>query len=168
MKKIVVRFGLQSFLFAAVLFLIMLLVGKDMSFKVQEVLGYLSIVASLSFVFFGIKHYRDKENSGLISFGKALGLGMLITVFVALGFAVIDFIYTAYINPDFLQQYTDYSITELEKTLFGEELATAKQKLISDMESMGSPSFMAAMMFVTVVLVGFIISLLSSLILQKK
>lgn len=168
MKKTVIRFGLLSFVVTSILFLIMLVVGQGLSFNTQAVLGYATIVISLSFVFFGIKHYRDKENNGTISFGKALALGMLITLFVGLGFAVIDFIYTAYINPDFLEQYTTYSLTELEKTFSGEELIAAKEKLKSDMESMGSSSFMAFIMFVTVTLIGFIISLVSSLFLQHK
>lgn len=167
MKKFIIRYGLLSLLFAAAIFLIMLVVGKGFSFKTQEVLGYVSIISSLSFVFFGIKQYRDKENGGVISFGKALGVGMLITLFVALGFAIIDYIYTAFINPDFAQQYLDYSLSELEKTLSGEELIKAKEKARQQMESFGS-GVGALFMFGIVTVIGFIISLISSLFLQKK
>lgn len=167
MKKFIIRYGLLSLVFSAAIFLLMLVVGKGLSFKTQEVLGYVSIITSLSFVFFGIKQYRDKENGGVISFGKALGLGMLITLFVALGFAIIDYIYTAYINPEFAQQYLEYSISELEKNLSGEELIAAKEDITKQMESFGS-EFGALFMFGIVAVIGFIISLLSSLFLQKK
>jgi hypothetical protein len=99
MKKSILRYGLFSFLSALILFLCALVFGQGLSFETQTVLGYVTIVASLTFVFFGIKHFRDQENSGVISFKKALGIGMLITLFAALGFAIIDYLYTAYINP---------------------------------------------------------------------
>jgi hypothetical protein len=167
MKKFILRYGFISLLIGAAIFLLMLVVGKSLSFKTQEVLGYVSIISSLSLVFFGIKQYRDKENGGSISFGKALGLGMLITVFVAIGFAIIDYIYTAYINPDFAQQYLEYSISELEKSLSGEDLVQAKEKLTNEMESF--TSLMGAIfMFGIVTVIGFIISLISSLVLNKK
>jgi len=167
MKKFILRYGLLSLIFSAAIFLIMLVIGKGLSFKTQEVLGYVSIITSLSFVFFGIKQFRDKENGGVISFGKALGMGMLITLFVALGFAIIDYIYTAYINPEFAQQYLEYSLSELDKTMSGDELIAAKESMKKQMESFGS-AFGALFMFVLVTVIGFIISLISSLFLQRK
>lgn len=168
MKKTVIRYGLYSFLIAIILFLSALVFGQGLSFETQTVLGYLSIAASLSFVFFGIRYYRDTQNNGVISFGKALGIGMLITLFSAIGFAIIDYLYTAYINPDFINQYTANSIANLEKTLSGEELIKAKQELNDSMEAMGSSSALAFFMFSIVAVIGFIISLLSSLFLNKK
>ena len=167
MKKTVIKFGKYAFITAAVLFLAALVLGKSLSYGAQEIIGYSSIVVSLVFVFFGIKNYRDQENGGSISFGKALKIGMLITLFAALGFAIIDFIYTAFINPEFLEQYTQHMTENLESTYSGEELATKKAELDSSMEYMTS-GFMAFIMFSTVVLIGFVISLISSLILNKK
>ncbi len=168
MKNTIIRFGLYSFFAAVILFLAALVFGKGLSFETQTVLGYVSIVTSLSFVYFGIKHFRDRQNNGSITFGKALGVGMLITLFAALGFAIVDYIYTAYINPDFIDQYTANSIANLEKTLSGDDLVKAKEDLVSQMESMGSSSALALFMFVIVTVIGFIISLLSSLFLNKK
>tara|TARA_R110002073_G_scaffold123234_1_gene266749 strand:+ start:44636 stop:45142 length:507 start_codon:yes stop_codon:yes gene_type:complete len=168
MKKTVLRYGLFCFLAASILFLSALVFGQGLSFEAQGVLGYVTIVAALVFVFLGIKHYRDKENNGVISFGKALGVGMLITLFAALGFAIIDYVYTAYINPDFIDQYTANSIANLEETLSGEELVKAKEDITSKMESFGSSSALAIFMFAIVTVVGFVVSLLSSLFLNKK
>ena len=167
MKKIIIRYGLYGFVAAAVLFFCALTLGENLSYGTQEFIGYSSMVLSLIFVFFGIKNYRDKENNGKISFGKALAIGMLITLFAALGFAIIDFIFTAYINPDFAEQYMTHSMENLEKTYSGEELVAQKEKLNGMKEYMTS-SFMALLMFATVLLVGFVISLISSLILNKK
>jgi len=166
MKKTVIKFGLYSFVVASILFLCALVFGKGLSFKAQEIIGYTSIVVSLTFVFFGIKSYRDNDGNGAITFGKALGVGMLISLFAALGFAIIDFIYTSYINPDFVQEYMDHSLKTIEETYTGEELAAKKEELKS-MEGMSS-FVLALIMFATVTLIGFVISLVSSLVLNKK
>lgn len=168
MKKTVLRYGLFCFIAAIILFLSALVFGQGLSFEAQGVLGYVTIVASLVFVFFGIRYYRDQKNNGVISFGRALGIGMLITLFAALGFAIVDYIYTAYINPGFIEEYTTNSIANLEKTLSGEELIKAKEDLTTQMEAFGSSSTMALFMFGIVAVIGFIISLLSSLFLNKK
>ena len=49
-----------------------------------------------------------------------------------------------------------------------EEFKTQSAEFKQQMEAYGSPSFMAGLMFVTVILIGFIISLISGLILQRK
>jgi putative flippase GtrA len=166
MNKTVIKFGLYGFITAAILFLLALVLGDGLSFATQEVIGYSSMVVSLVFVYFGIKNYRDYENNGHIRFGKALGIGMLITLFAALGFAIIDFIYTSYINPEFVDQFISYQLEVAEKSLSGEELI-AKKTEIESYKDMSSTA-MALLMFVTVILIGFIISLISSFVLNKK
>ncbi len=152
MKKTVLKFGGYGLLVALVIFLSVLYFGQGLSYGTQEVLGYLSIVISLSFVFFGIKHFRDKENEGRVGFGKAILIGLLISLITALGFAIGDYIYTTSINPDFFEEY---------------RAAMQAKGYQGDI-----PEFTSAMgafiMFLTVALIGFIISLISALILQKK
>jgi hypothetical protein len=166
MKKTVIKFGLFGFITAIILFFLALTLGQDLSFETQEILGYSSMVVSLVFVFFGIKTYRDKENNGRIGFGKALAIGMLITLFAAIGFAVIDYIYTSYINPEFVDQFIGHQLKVAETSLSGEELV-AKKEEIESYKDMSSAA-MALLMFATVILIGFVISLISSLVLNKK
>lgn len=168
MKSTIVKFGVYSFLTAITLFLIGLIVGKSFDFSTQEIIGYTSMFVSLSFVYFGIKHYRDNENDGKISFGKALQIGILISLFAALGFAIIDYIYTTVINPDFAAEYLEKTSENLQKTLSEEEYLKQKAALEQQMKDYGGSGFMAFIMFVTVVIIGFILSLLSSLFLQRK
>lgn len=125
---------------------------KDIDLSTGEVIGYATMIASLSFIFFGIKHFRDKVNSGTVSIGKAVGIGVLISLFPAIGIAIADFIYTAFINPDFFKDY----VAMME--------AKGNTEPIPEWGS----GMMALVMFLTVMVLGLIVSLISALILQRK
>ena len=168
MKQTVLKYGGYGLVTALVLFLLALALGKGLSYSKQEVLGYVTIVSSLSFIYFGIKHYRDKVNDGVVNFGTALGIGMLIAVLVGLGIGIADYIYTTVINPDFMTEYMDYTLKTMEETLSPEEFALKKAEMETQMEAFGSSSALAVVMFLTVVIIGFIVSILSGLILQRK
>ncbi|WP_452601489.1 DUF4199 domain-containing protein [Pontimicrobium sp. MEBiC06410] len=168
MKNTVIKFGTYGLLVAILLFLLALWLGKGMSYSSQEIVGYTTMIASLSFIFFGIKHYRDQVNNGIVSIGKAFIIGLLISAFVGLGIAIADYAYTTLINPDFAQEYLETTLKTMESTLTPEEYKTQKAVLIQQMEDYGGSGFMAFIMFVTVVLIGLIISLISALILQRK
>ncbi|SDB59801.1 Protein of unknown function [Flavobacteriaceae bacterium MAR_2010_188] len=168
MKKVVLKFGMLGFITAFGLFCLALLLGEGLSYNAQQLLGYGTMVASLSFVYIGIKHYRDNENSGSISFGKGLKVGVLISMFASFGIALFDVIYTTLINPDFVTEYLNTGLAQLETEYSGTELASKKAELIQQMEDYSHPLFMAAMMFLTTLIIGFIISLISAFILKKK
>lgn len=168
MNNTIIKYGLYALISGFLLFGLPFIFGMGLDFDYGELIGYTSIILSLLFVYFGIKHYRDKVNNGKVSLGKAIAIGMLITLFAAVGVAVFDYIYTTQINPDFATEYLDYSIKKMETTLPPEELKVKSAELTQQMKDYGSPSFMAFIMFSTVVILGFIISLISGLILQRK
>lgn len=158
----------MAFLVGAVLFLAGFLFGKNLGFDTMAVIGYTTIFLSLIFVFFGIRHYRDHENNGEITLGRAIGIGICISLFSALGFALIDYIYTSQINPDFTKDYLAHSIESLKATAAPENFEAEKAALIKENEAFGSPVILALFMFTIVTVLGFIISLISALILQRK
>lgn len=152
MQSTILKYGLRGLLTGLVIFIIHLIFSNNFSYSTNEILGYISIFISLSFVYFGIKHYRDKVNDGVVSFGKALLIGVLISVLAAIGIAVADFIYTKFINPDWFESY--YEMMQ----------DAGKQDEIMEMTSLKAGLFM----FTLVTIIGFIISLISGLILQRK
>ncbi len=168
MKNTVIKYGLYALVSGFVLFGLPFAFGMGVDFDYGELLGYTSMILSLLFVYFGIKHYRDNVNNGAVSLGKALGIGMLIALFSAVGVAIFDYIYTTQINPDFANEYLEYSIKKMEASLSPEQVKIKSAELRQQMKDYGSPGFMASLMFVTVTILGFIISLISGLILQRK
>jgi len=148
MKNTVLRFGAYGFTVAVVLFL----VGLYSDITTNVFIGYATIIVSLIFVYFGIKHFRDAVNNGTITIQKAIVIGLLISLFSAVGIALADYLYTAYVNPDFFSDYAE--------TMKAEN---------PDMEVQEFTSGSAALfMFGVVMAVGLIISLISALILQRK
>ena len=170
MKSTVLRYGIFSAIAICGLFIVGWFFGKqaDIDYSTQEIIGYTSMILSLSFVFFGIKHFRDKVNSGKVSFGKAVLIGLLISLIAGLAFGLIDVIYIEYINPNFAVEYYDYQTAELKATLSGAELDTALTQMESQKEMFMSTTMNFIIMSLTVFVIGFIISLLSALILQRK
>jgi hypothetical protein len=153
MKSTVIKYGLYGLLTGAIIFTLHLVLGiNNLDYSTNEILGYVSIFLSLSFVFFGIKHYRDKINNGSITLGKAIAIGVLISLLVGIGIAIADFIYTKFIDPSFFDNY--------EKML----IEQGREDEIFEMTSGAAAIFM----LILVTIIGFIISLISGLILQRK
>lgn len=168
MKKTILRFGLYGVLAVLVLsILIWSLIGV-VDDAMGEIIGYTSMVLSLLFVYFGIKHFRDKENNGHVSFTKALAIGVLISLMVAIAFGVLDLIYVKLINPDFMTDYYTRNLEQLQATLPVEEFEIRKTELASEKEMFMNPLVHFSIMSMMVFIIGLIISLLSALILQRK
>ena len=168
MKNTVFRYGIGSALGIFILFLISSLLLKGVDFKTQEIYGYASIIVSLSFVYFGIKHFRDTKNHGLLSFGKGLVLGLLITLFASITFGVYNVVYVEFIDPNFMTEYYQHYVEQISKTLSGVELQEKIKEMEAEKEMFSSPVMNFLLMFLTVFMIGLIVSLLSSLILQNK
>lgn len=153
MKSTFLKFGSNGLLVGFIIFFLHLFFGVDnLSSATNEIIGYVSIFISLSFIFFGIKHYRDHINNGIISVGKAIQIGIIIAFLVGLDIAMADFIYTKFIDPSFFTNY--------EQKL----IAQGKEDEIVKLTSTTAALFM----LVLVTILGFIISLISGIILQRK
>ena len=167
MKRSILRFGLYSIITVSLLsLLIWSLIGTtDNTFG--EVIGYSSMVVSLLFVYFGIKHYRDRENNGIVSFGKALLIGILISLMASLAFGILDIIYVKFINPDFMTDYYNGMLEEAQSLPAG-EFEIRKAELESEKQMFSNPFMHLLIMSTMVFVIGFIISLISAMILQRK
>jgi len=168
MKKSILRYSTYGSITLGVLFAFGMLIGGSIDYSTSEIFGYASMIISLLFVFFGIKHFRDKENNGIVSFKKALQIGVLISLIVAIVFGIIDFIYVKFINPDFMTEYYAHSVEQFRTTLSEAEFQVKLEELESQKDLFMNPFLTFLVMTMTVFVLGFIISLISSLILQRK
>jgi len=168
MKKTVLRYGLYGAAAICILMLLSWFLGKNLDFSTQEIIGYATMIISLSFVYFGIKHFRDKENNGTITLKSALLIGALISLLTALAFGVLDVIYVKYINPDFMTEYYNVTLAQMKETLPTDEFEVKRAEMEAQKELFSSAWMNFLIMSMTVFVIGFIISLISGLILQRK
>lgn len=167
MKKIILRFGLYGIITIGLLSILIWSLVDVVDNTMGEIIGYTSMVLSLVFVYFGIKHFRDKENNGAVTFAKALLIGVLISLMVSLAFGILDIIYVKFVNPDFMTEYYD-GMLEQAQSLPVKEFEIRKAALQSEKEMFLNPFIHFFIMSMMVFVIGFIISLLSAVLLQRK
>ncbi len=168
MKRTVIKFGKYSSIILVVLFGLSFIFQESMDYSTSEVFGYVVIVVALSFVYFGIKNYRDTINDGLVSFSKALKIGVLISLIASLTFGALNVVYTEIINPDFTEEYYAHSVEKYRESLPEAEFKVKYEQLESEKDLFTNPLINFMVMALTVFIIGFIISLISGLILQRK
>ena len=131
-------------------------------------LGYLVMLVALSMIYFGVKRYRDREQGGVIKFGKAFLMGLSIAAVAGVVYVFVWEIYLASTDHAFIEQYTSAAIEKKEAAgVSGAEL----QKAIDEMEKMkeqyGNPLFRLPMTFTEIFPVGLIIALISAALLRN-
>jgi Protein of unknown function (DUF4199) len=169
MKRTVLRYGIYATLTivtlsAAHFFIIM----PNVKYDNGEIAGYLTMILSMVFVFAGIRYYRDRVNNGSLSFGQGLKVGVLIILIPSVSFGLFDILYTEVLNPSWSADYIRH-YEEKIKAAGPPAVADKKlKKLHDDMEMFGNPLFQFLLMSVTVFIIGFIATIISSLALMRK
>ena len=175
MQKVVLTFGIIAGIVNTILWFAFssIWIDKDgkMDFEMGETLGYLSMLVALSMIFFGVRSYRDKQLGGVISFGKAFQVGLLITLVASVIYVAGWMIYynTSEIAQTFPEQYLNYMMENLRKEGKPEvEIQQQVAQMQQGMELYKNPLVMIGMSFVEIIPVGLLISLVSALILKRK
>ena len=168
MKKTIVRYGGFSVIFMVLFFLAeMMVFANKNDFKVQEIFGWVGIFISTMFIFFGIRYYRDRHNHGSLSFGRGLKVGLLILLMPSLTFGIFNVIYVM-LNPDFMDTYYNYQVTQLKESLPAGEAALKIQAMEKDKEMFMSPAVQFFAMFFSVFAVGLVVTVISALVLRRS
>jgi hypothetical protein len=162
----ILKFGLISGILSSLMMLATMpflhKLGGDMGY----VLGYTAIVLSFLLVYFGIRSYRDNTGDGLITFPKAFGIGISITLISCVFYVVTWEI--VYFN--FMHDSMDtYSTQMVEKMKASGASASAIQAQVQQMKRYKEdPLYKAAFTFIEPFPVGLVITLISAGILRKR
>lgn len=169
MKKIIIICGLLAGLIVAAWMLLAMSGYKSPNFEGSMLLGYTGMVVALSLIFVGIKSYRDKQGNGTISFGKALKMGLLITLVASTIYVIAWQIDYYFFIPDFFEKYSAHIIRDMKA--HGASPAQIQQQM-TDSQQTGklyrNPLFNAMFTYIEILPVGIIMSLLAALILKRK
>lgn len=165
MKNSIVRFGLVGAVLAIIFFVGPWLIwGTSLPYDTAETIGYLSILISLSVVFFGVKHFRDHRNDGRLTFSEGFKTGVLIALFPS----VAVFFYTVLFFNYYGDAYLEYANTHMQKTMSADEFAQYQAQVEAMSGMMKSPVFQGGVMFLTVFIIGLVVSVLSAMVLKKS
>jgi hypothetical protein len=170
-KRIVWKHGLGAGLVVSVLMAVMLPLCMNgvIAFEYSQLLGYSAMVLAFVFVFFAIRSYRDTVAGGSVTFGRALGVGLLVTL-VASGVYVVawEVVYWGFL-PDFAEQYGDFVLEKMRAEGASEaRLAAEAQKMARFAELYKNPLFNVAVTFLEIFPVGLVVSLVSAGILRRR
>jgi hypothetical protein len=132
-------------------------------------IGYASMLVAFSLVFVGIRNYRNKYSEGVISFGKAFKIGIMMVLIASTIYVVAWLFDYFFFIPDFAEKYSAHTLDKL-KASGASQIEIDKQT--QEMASMGrmykNPFFNAMMTYVEILPVGLIVTLISSFILKRK
>src|SRR6185295_18074882 len=170
MKKIVLTFGLISGAIMSALMTVVMVFAHQTDPGRGMIIGYTIMVLSFLLVFFGIRSYRENVGNGYISFGRALGVGLLIMLISCVCYvATWEVVYHKFM-PDFGEKYLAQSIERVRAS------GKSPQEIESEIASMRSMMqiynsnifFNMALTFLEPLPVGVLMSLISAAILRKR
>lgn len=168
MKSTVYRYGIYATLTIVGLSWGVFFLLKNLGQGLQEAAGYLSILLAMIFIFFGIRHFRDRVNGGYLSFGQGLKVGVLIVLIPAVAFGLFDILYTEILNPTWKDDYYSKYIENIRKSVAADKLEAAIKKAEKEKEMFSNPLFQFLLMGGTVFIIGFIVAIISSLTLRRS
>lgn len=171
MKKTILTFGLIAGVAQAILMLIsMSLLSPGADFKSGELVGYATMIVSLSLIFFGVRSYRDKNLGGVITFGNAFKVGILIAAIAAAIYVIGWLIY--YYGGDGKALMDAYFAQAVDQIRQSGESADAIDQKVKEMEKFKeiykNPAAVVGITFLENFPVGGIISLISAALLRRQ
>jgi uncharacterized protein DUF4199 len=169
MKKTVLTFGLISGAIMSALMFATIPFMHKIGFSRGMVVGYTTMVLAFLLVFFGIRSYRENVGDGRISFGRALGVGLLIMLITCACYVISWEIIYFNIMPDFVDKYAAFIIEDARANGASPAELTAKMEEMKKFRELYSHLFInVAFTFLEPLPVGLIMTLISALILRRS
>lgn len=169
MKKTVITFGLLSGAVATVLSFLTLPFAERIGFDRMLIVGYTVIVASMLFVYFGVRSYRDNVLGGQMTFGKAFAAGMLITLISCVCYVVGWLVMYYGFMPDFGDRYAAHMVETVRANGGSQaEIDTAIKQGQDAIRMLENPFINAAVTFTEPFPVGVVVTFISAAVLRKK
>jgi hypothetical protein len=169
MKRVVLTFGLIA---GAVLVGMMLITAPFMDkigFDTGTIIGYTTMVLAFLMTYFGIKSYRDNVAGGAITFGRALSIGLLITLVATVCYVAAWEVMYYKFTPDFGDKYAAYAVEQTRKSGATQAQIDAKQREMNEfVESYKNPFINASYTFLEPLPVGVLLTLISAALLRRK
>jgi hypothetical protein len=167
MRRTVLTFGL----IAGAIMSLEMIVGLPFIDEIGSlglVVGYTTMVVAFLMVYFGIRSYRDRVAGGTISFGRAFGVGILITLVACLCYvATWEVIFYGF-TPDFFDKYAARVVAKTQASGATAEQVEAKRREMAILATQyKKPLVNVAYTFIEPFPVGLVFTLVCAGLLRK-
>jgi len=133
--------------------------------------GYAGMLLVFTFIFFGIRSYRDNQGGGKVSFSKAFQIGILITLLGSLLHSVGWQIYNL-VNPDFkrffLEKFTEYQMARVKNAPDPSAVSEIQQQIETFRKIYDNPLLDMLVSAMLIFPAGVIVTIISSLLLRSR
>jgi hypothetical protein len=170
MKKNILVFGLISgVIVSSMMIYSTLACYNDPDFESNMVLGYAAMIVAFSFIFVGVKNFRDKYNNGVISFGKAFKIGLYITLIASTIYVGVWLVDYYLFLPDFIDKYSAHVIKEAQESGATASEISSKTTDMKELKEMyKNPLLVILITYTEIVPIGVVVSLIAAAILKRK
>ena len=159
--------GLASIVLAAFIAVTALL-HHQVQWVATLTFGYSVMLVAMSFIFVGVKRYRDVERGGVIRFFPALGLALLIALIATIAYTLIWEMYLAATHYRFMD---DYIASVLAKARASGKSAAEIARMSAELDGIramyANPLIRLPMTAMEVAPVGLAVSIVSAALLRN-
>jgi hypothetical protein len=131
----------------------------------NKVQGYVFLVILIVALYFLIKSYRDNYLHGQMTYGQAVGAGMVIFLYYSIITAIFTYILFAFIDPGLIDKQIAYAEEIMQKRGLPQEAMDAAMKI---QQKMIKPGIIAPMSLLSNMLYGLIMSLIIGIFVKNE
>ena len=172
MTRTVLVFGLIAGIILSIFIFVSVPYMRNMSadsMATSMFVGYAVQLLCFSMIFFAVKQYRDKYNGGLISFGKAFRIGLLISLIGSAFYVIAWAIAYHFMIPDFMDIWERCQLeAAVNKGASTQEIADIKQQVADGKEMYSTWWGFTAFTFLEIFPTGLLVSIIAALLLKRR
>lgn len=163
-KKIAMNYGLLLGLASVLLSVITYVMGVHLERPWWASL--LGITIMVLFIVYGLKAFKS-DNEGFLSLGEAIKVGLAISLIAGIVSALYNYVFVSFIEPDFVNQMME--ITRENMIEQNPEMTEEQMEMgLNISRKMMTPGIMSALAIIFTLFIGFIVSLISGLIMKQN
>lgn len=163
-KKIALNYGLMLGLLSIVLSVIAYVTENHIDRPWW--ISVLSTIIMVWAILYGIKAFK-KENGGYLSLVEAIKTGLAISLIAGIIGAIFNYIFVTVIEPEFVNQMLEMTRDKMIEQ--NPEMTEDQMEMALGMtEKFMSPGIMSAMAIIATLFFGFIISLITGLVMKQN
>lgn len=167
MAKFILIYGsIAGFITICTMLVGFALTGHD-GIGASQAVGFLIMFLAFSLIYFGVRKYRDQEQGGVITFGKAALIGLGMTAVAGVVYVLVSEIYLRLTDYAFIAEYSSAYIERKEASgIDGDKLIKLKADMAKMVERYGNPLFRLPMTFLEIAPIGLIVAVVSAFFLR--